>query len=51
MVKLNPVVAGNGVPLLRRDFDPRRLILREARPLPSGVVLLHYATDRTAADR
>jgi dihydrofolate reductase len=43
VVKLSPVVQGAGVPVLARAFDPVRFELSEARPLPSGVVVLHYA--------
>ena len=42
IVKLNPVVAGSGIPLVSRGFDPRRFTLRETTPLPSGVVILRY---------
>jgi dihydrofolate reductase len=41
-VKLNPVVAGAGVPLFARGFDPRRFALVDTRPFDSGVVLLSY---------
>ncbi len=47
VVKLNPLVAGSGVPLAARDFDPRRFTLTEARPLASGVVVLHYTRPAT----
>jgi len=43
IVKVNPVLAGSGVPLVRSDFNPTPLTLRAARPLPGGVVVLHYA--------
>jgi dihydrofolate reductase len=42
IVKLSPVVVGAGVPVLAHGFDPLRLELAGARPLPSGVVVLHY---------
>jgi len=42
LIKLNPVVAGSGIPLLVRDFHPHRFSLRESRPFDSGVVLLRY---------
>lgn len=42
VVKLSPVVAGSGIPVLAREFDPARLTLSSARPLASGVVVLHY---------
>ncbi|MDG4832605.1 dihydrofolate reductase family protein [Solwaraspora sp. WMMD1047] len=41
-IKLNPVVAGTGIPLFSRGFDPRRFALVETRPFDSGVVLLSY---------
>jgi hypothetical protein len=43
IVKLSPVVAGEGIPVVRRRFDPQRWALLEARPLASGVVVLRYA--------
>lgn len=42
VVKLNPIVAGDGIPLVRHGFDPRRLELADTRPFGSGVVLLQY---------
>ncbi|MBM2614894.1 dihydrofolate reductase [Actinoplanes sp. LDG1-06] len=42
IVKLSPVIAGEGIPLLRRDFDPTRFALVSATPLKSGVVVLTY---------
>lgn len=42
IVKLNPIVAGDGIPLVRHGFDPRRLELAESRAFGSGVVLLRY---------
>jgi dihydrofolate reductase len=42
LIKLNPVVIGSGIPLARRDFDPRRLTLIDNRAFGSGVVLLRY---------
>jgi dihydrofolate reductase len=47
IVKLNPVTCGQGIPLVRRGFDPTMLTLREARPVAGGVVLLHYAKAAT----
>ncbi len=43
VVKLNPVVAGSGIPLVERGFDPRRFTLTATRPFDSGVVVLRYA--------
>lgn len=43
ILKLNPVVVGSGVPLVTRDFDPRRFTLVDTRPFDSGVVILRYA--------
>ena len=45
VVKLNPVLAGAGIPLLRSDFNPTPLTLRDTRPLPGGVVVLRYSRD------
>ena len=42
VVKVNPMVIGSGVPLARRDFEPRRLALIDSRALGSGVVVLRY---------
>ncbi|MBL7256882.1 dihydrofolate reductase family protein [Paractinoplanes lichenicola] len=42
VIKLSPVIAGQGVPLVRRDFDPTRFTLVSAVPLASGVVVLTY---------
>jgi dihydrofolate reductase len=43
VVKVNPVAAGDGIPLARRPFDPTLLTLRSARPMQTGVVVLTYA--------
>ncbi|WP_238010713.1 dihydrofolate reductase family protein [Dactylosporangium sp. AC04546] len=42
VVKLNPVLAGDGVPLLRGKFAADRFTLASAEPLGNGVVVLHY---------
>ena len=42
VIKLNPVIAGTGIPLAAAGFDPHRFALRDATPLPSGVVVLRY---------
>lgn len=47
IVKLNPIVAGSGIPLVGREFDPHRFTLLDARPLATGVVILHYARPET----
>ncbi|MFJ6196176.1 dihydrofolate reductase family protein [Micromonospora sp. NPDC092111] len=43
VVKLHPVVAGTGVPLAARGFDPDRFVLTGTTPFGSGLVLLQYA--------
>ena len=43
VIKLSPVIAGGGVPVVRRDFDPTRFTLTSTTPLPSGVVVLTYS--------
>ncbi|SCL16710.1 Dihydrofolate reductase [Micromonospora nigra] len=43
VVKVNPVVAGSGVPLAGRAFDPHRFTLTDATPIGGGVVVLRYA--------
>ncbi len=42
VIKLSPVLAGSGIPILADGFDPRRLTLTGTQALPSGVVILHY---------
>lgn len=42
VVKLNPVVAGSGIPLVDRGFAPHRFTLVDTRPFASGVVILRY---------
>lgn len=42
VVKLNPVVAGAGIPLVTGGFDPHRFALTDATPLSGGVVVLRY---------
>ncbi len=43
VIKLNPVVAGSGVPLVAGPFDPTRLTLVDATPVgASGVAVLRY---------
>lgn len=48
VIKLNPVVAGAGIPLAASGFNPHRFHLADVTPLPSGVVVLRY---RAADDR
>ena len=48
VVKLNPIVAGSGVPLVARGFDPARYALASSRPLTGGVLVLHYARGQIA---
>ncbi|GAA3448830.1 dihydrofolate reductase family protein [Dactylosporangium matsuzakiense] len=43
VIKLSPVIAGQGVPLVRHGFEPTRFRLVSATPLESGVVVLTYA--------
>ena len=42
VIKLNPTVAGSGIPLAATGFHPHRFTLVDATPLPGGVVVLHY---------
>src|SRR4051794_6185759 len=42
VVKLNPLTAGEGIPLARRPFAPSPLTLGSVRPIRDGVVLLRY---------
>jgi len=39
---INPVLLGNGVPLFKPGLKRTELKLTHARPLKSGVVILHY---------
>ncbi|MFE9204663.1 dihydrofolate reductase family protein [Micromonospora sp. NPDC007230] len=43
VIKLHPIVAGSGIKLADRGFEPHRFTLVEARPFDSGVVVLRYA--------
>lgn len=42
VVKVNPVLGGNGIRLLDGAFQPRKLALRAQRAFESGVVVLSY---------
>ncbi|MFI5491906.1 dihydrofolate reductase family protein [Actinoplanes sp. NPDC051859] len=42
VIKLNPVVAGGGIPLAARGFDPHQFCLLDVTPLDSGVLVLRY---------
>ena len=42
VVKLNPVIAGAGIPLIASGFDPQALDLVDTHVLESGVVVLTY---------
>ncbi|WP_328471637.1 dihydrofolate reductase family protein [Actinoplanes sp. NBC_00393] len=42
VIKLNPIIAGAGIPLAAAGFDPHRFALTDATPLGSGVVVLRY---------
>ncbi|GGN84819.1 deaminase [Actinoplanes lobatus] len=42
VIKLNPIVAGAGIPLATTGFDPHRFDLIDTTPLDSGVVVLRY---------
>lgn len=42
-IGINPVLLGRGVPLFKEGPERAKLTLLEARPLQSGVVILHYA--------
>jgi dihydrofolate reductase len=45
-INVNPVVLGNGVPLFRNIEDRINLKLLNARTFESGVIGLHYETER-----
>jgi dihydrofolate reductase len=42
VLKVYPVVAGDGVPLFRAGFSPVAFSLVDSRALPSGMVVLRY---------
>jgi dihydrofolate reductase len=42
ILKLYPIVAGSGIPLVSRTFAPHRLTLTDTRSFANGTVLLHY---------
>ncbi|MEV6598569.1 dihydrofolate reductase family protein [Actinoplanes sp. NPDC051346] len=42
VIKLNPVIAGGGIPLAASGFHPHRFTLIDTTPLKSGVVVLRY---------
>ncbi|MEW2473574.1 dihydrofolate reductase family protein [Micromonospora gifhornensis] len=42
VIKVNPVAAGSGIPLLDHPFTPQHLTLLAATPTDAGVVVLHY---------
>jgi dihydrofolate reductase len=42
VVKLNPLIAGDGIPLAATGFDPHRFAIIDVTPLASGVVVLRY---------
>jgi dihydrofolate reductase len=49
VIKLNPVLAGNGIPLTAGPFDPAHLTLIDATPVgASGVVVLRYRANDAA---
>jgi dihydrofolate reductase len=41
-IGLNPIILGSGIPLFRDRIERVKLTLTMARPLKSGVVILHY---------
>lgn len=42
IIKVNPVLAGDGIRLMQSTFQPRKLTLRHRRLFESGVTWLHY---------
>jgi dihydrofolate reductase len=49
VVKLNPLLLGEGIPFVSTLRAPRSLRLRETRGFDSGVVFLRYDVERGAA--
>ena len=48
IIKLNPVLAGDGIRLAHAPFHPRALALKSKRVFESGVVVLSYDVVRNA---
>jgi len=46
VVKLNPIVFGSGIPLLKDGCGTTTLTLRETKVYDSGIVLLRYEVNR-----
>jgi dihydrofolate reductase len=46
VLKVNPVLAGDGIRLFASGFSPRQLELRERRPFESGVTWLTFRVSR-----
>jgi dihydrofolate reductase len=46
VLKINPIVVGNGIPLFRSGFEPRYFTRVESRPFDSGVTLLRLTAQR-----
>ncbi|MFF7729709.1 dihydrofolate reductase family protein [Streptomyces sp. NPDC008001] len=42
VIKINPFVAGKGIPLFSADFAPERYDLKETRTFGNGVVMVTY---------
>jgi dihydrofolate reductase len=42
IIKVNPVLARDGIRLLQGSFQPRSLVIRQRRAFASGVTWLHY---------
>ena len=42
ILKLNPLVIGEGLPLFARPFDVHRFVLTDSQPRDGGVLLLRY---------
>ncbi|MCO8275994.1 dihydrofolate reductase family protein [Actinoplanes sp. TRM 88003] len=50
VIKLNPLLAGQGIPLTAGPFDPARLALIDATPVgDSGVIVLRYRGNNAGA--
>ncbi|MEU8660091.1 dihydrofolate reductase family protein [Actinoplanes philippinensis] len=44
VLKLNPVIAGGGIPLAAAGFHPHRFVLESSTALADGVLVLRYRT-------
>lgn len=44
VLKVNPIVVGDGIPLFRRGFEPHRFTRLETKTFDSGVTVCRFAS-------